>query len=559
VASVAVRAQVPAGTMPANRFAAASDWWRRAVLYEIYPRSFADSNNDGIGDLPGITAHLDHLRDLGIDAIWIAPCFPSQHVDFGYDVTNYRDIDESLGTLRDFDRLVAEAGQRGIKVVLDLVLNHTSSAHPWFVDSARSVQSRYHDYYVWRRGKTRGVPPNNWTSLFGGSSWIYRPAVDAWYYHFFDVDQPDLNWRNPKVEAEMFDVARFWYRRGVYGFRLDAVDTLFEDSALTDNPELKGQDAYGMRRQEHIYDHRMAEVHAELRRLRTVTDEFPGRVLIGETWTSTPAEIAAYYGPHGDELQMPMFLNLVQVPTLDARAFRTRIDAVEHNTADGWPVFVLGNHDVRRVVSRYAPNEASRPSVAKLLAALQLTLRGTPILYYGEELGMPNHDPTRVEEVKDVIGKRGWPKEKGRDGERTPMPWGAGVNGGFSRDARPWLPVGPSYPTINVASEARDPDSVLAWYRRLIALRRTDAALYDGAQEMVGGDDPHVLAYLRRRGARSLLVVLNLSAEARTVHFDPANLGGRRGRPLATTGRPTDVSVDQVELDPYGVRVLEVH
>jgi alpha-glucosidase len=544
--------------MPPNHFTAAPDWWRRAVFYEIYPRSFADSNNDGVGDLPGITAHLDHLRELGVDAIWIAPCFPSRHVDFGYDVINYRDIDESFGTLRDFDRLTAEAGQRQIKVVLDLVLNHTSSGHPWFVDGARSAKSPYHDYYVWRRGKAPGVPPNNWTSLFGGPSWNYRSDVDAWYYHFFAIEQPDLNWRNPKVEAEMFDIARFWYRRGVYGFRLDAVDTLFEDPKLTDNPELDGKDAFGMRRQEHVNDHRMAEVHAELKRLRKVTDEFPGRVLIGETWTSTPAEISAYYGPHGDELQLPMYLNLLGISALDAREFRARIEAVEHNTVGGWPVFVLGNHDVPRVVSRFAPDDASRVKVAKLMAALQLTLRGTPILYYGEELGMPNHDPTRLEEVQDVVGKRGWPNNKGRDGERTPMPWDAGVNGGFNHGARPWLAVGPSYPTVNVASEARDPDSVLAWYRRLIALRRTDAALYEGTEEMLNPDDPHVLSYRRHHGARSVLVVLNLSAKARTVHFDPVMVGGRRGRPLATTERSTEVLVDRIDLEPYGVRVLEI-
>lgn len=269
--------------MPANQFAGRPDWWKTAVFYEIYPRSFADSNNDGTGDLKGITAHLDYLQKLGIDAIWITPCFPSPQVDFGYDVSDYRSIDPQYGTLADFDQLVAEARKRGIKVILDFVVNHSSDQHKWFQESRKSKSNPYRDYYVWRDGKGPEQPPNNWLSVFGGSAWQNDPATGQWYYHAFDPHQPDLNWRNPVVEKEMFDITRFWYQRGVYGFRLDAVDTLFEDPKLTDNPSTPEQYAFVVNQQQRLYTANLPEVHTELQRLRKVADEFPGRVLIGET------------------------------------------------------------------------------------------------------------------------------------------------------------------------------------------------------------------------------------------------------------------------------------
>ncbi|HWC16571.1 MAG TPA: alpha-glucosidase, partial [Terriglobales bacterium] len=520
--------------MSANQFAARNDWWKHAVVYEIYPRSFGDSNNDGTGDLNGITQHLNHLAKLGVDAIWITPCFPSPQVDFGYDVSDYRNIDPQYGTLADFDRLVAEGKKRNIKVILDFVVNHTSDKHQWFQESAKSKTNPYRDYYIWRDGKGSGEPPNNWTSIFGGPSWTFSDSTNQWYYHYFYPQQPDLNWRNPKVEQEMFDVTRFWYKRGVYGFRLDAVDTLFEDPNLTDNPSLSGTDAYGMPLQQHIHDKSPAEVHAALRRLRKVADAYPGRVLIGETWTDTPEQLAEYYGPNNDELQMPMYFNFTKVDKLDANEFRQKVAAIESNPVHGWPVYVLSNHDIRRYVDRYSEGQ-NKDRIAKLMSALYLTLRGSAIMYYGEEIGMENNDPKRVEDVKDVIGKKGWPKEIGRDGERTPMQWDASTNAGFNKGAKPWLPVDANYTTHNVATESADPNSVLNWYRHLIRLRRSNPAFYDGSYVSLNDTDPNVMAYLRQAPAGQALVILNFSGQPQKLALDSSKLPSPAGRVLMST------------------------
>ena len=546
--------------MPLNRFAARTDWWKHAVVYEIYPRSYADSNNDGTGDLSGITQHLDHLARLGVDAIWITPCFPSPQVDFGYDVSDYRNIDPQYGTLADFDRLVAEAKKRNIKVILDFVVNHTSDKHRWFVESEKSKTNPYRDYYIWRDGRAPGQPPNNWTSTFGGPSWTFSSTSNQWYYHFFYPQQPDLNWRNPKVEQDMFDVTRFWYRRGVYGFRLDAVDTLFEDPNLTDNPPAEGIDAYGMPKQEHVHDHSPAEVHAELRKLRKVADEFPGRVLIGETWTETPEELAEYYGPTNNELQMPMYFNFTKVQTLDAKEFREKVAAIESNPVHGWPVYVLSNHDIRRYVDRYG-NAQNKDQVAKLMSALYLTLRGSAIMYYGEEIGMENNDPKRKEDVKDVIGQKGWPLEIGRDGERTPMQWNKSVNAGFNKGAKPWLPIDQNYPTHNVTAEMADPESVLNWYRHLIKLRRENPAFYAGDYVPLDESNPNVMSYLRKSKSATALVMLNFSAQPQTFALDLAKIGSSKGIALLASDRQLrgkPVLLRNISLQPYGVLISEL-
>jgi alpha-glucosidase len=554
-------AQSPAASdrgpaMPANHYASSAEWWKHAVVYEIYPRSFADSNNDGTGDLNGITAHLDHLQRLGVDAIWLTPMFPSPQVDFGYDVADYRNVDPQYGTLADFDRLVREAKKRGIKVVLDFVVNHSSDQHAWFKASRQSKDNPYRDYYIWRDGRADGQPPNNWTSIFGGSSWTLDPTTNQYYYHFFYPQQPDLNWRNPKVEKEMFDTMRWWFKRGVYGFRLDAVDTLFEDEKLADNPPMPGMDTYGQPNQNHLNDHRLDEVHIELQKMRRVVNEYKGRVLIGETWTSTPAELAAYYGSSNNELQMPMYFNFTTVNRLDAGVFRSRIEAVETNTAGGWPVFVLSNHDIHRQVDRYTPPGADKDKVTKLLAGMYLTLRGTPILYYGDELGMVNHDPVRREDVKDVIGQKGWPTEKGRDGERTPMQWSDAPNAGFNQGATPWLPVGEDYKTRNVAAEMADSTSVLNWYRQLIRLRRDNVAMADGDYQTLDVANPNVLAYTRNAKGKTVLVLLNFSGSDQSVAL-PSPLGTRKLSVLASTGA-TLAETSQAQLQGFGVVVAEV-
>jgi alpha-glucosidase len=479
-------------------------------------------------------------------------------VDFGYDVSDYRDIDPQYGTLADFDRLVAEAKKRNIKVILDFVVNHSSDKHHWFVESEKSKTNPYRDYYIWRDGKANGQPPNNWTSEFGGPSWTLSKTTNQWYYHFFYPQQPDLNWRNPKVEQEMFDITRFWYKRGVYGFRLDAVDTLFEDPNLTDNPPAEGVDAYGMPKQQHVNDHRPAEVHAELQKLRKVADEFPGRVLIGETWTETPEQLAEYYGPFNNELQMPMYLNFTKVTSLDANQFRQKVAAIESNPVHGWPVYVLTNHDIRRYVDRYG-NAGNKDQVAKLMSALYLTLRGSAIMYYGEEIGMENNDPKRVEDVKDVIGKKGWPKEIGRDGERTPMQWNTSVNAGFNKGATPWLPVDANYTTHNVATEAADPNSVLNWYRGLIKLRRDNPAFYEGDYVSLNDSDPNVMTYLRKSRTGTALVVLNFSPQSQTIPLDTTKIGSSVPRLLmATNPQMKNVNPTQIVVDPYGVVIAEL-
>src|SRR5229473_8223911 len=427
-------------------------WWQHAVFYEIYPRSFADSNNDGIGDLKGITSKMAYLHDLGVDAIWISPCFPSPQVDFGYDVSDYENIDPMYGTLADFDGMVAAGKKRGIHIILDLVMNHSSDQHKWFLDSKSSRTSAYRDWYMWRDGKGPKQPPNNWISIFGGPAWTFDPQTGQWYYRIFYSAQPDLNWRNPAVEKAMFDVTRYWYKRGVAGFRLDAVDTLFEDPKLTDNPLLPGTDKFGRPKTDEKYNKKLPEVHDVLRKLRKVADEH-GAVLIGETWTSDINELKEYYGEHGNELQMPMDFMFTEVSKLSPPDFRKQIAAVDG--AGGWPVYVISNHDIVRSYNRYGDGEHN-DTIAKLMAGMYLTLRGTPIMYYGEELGMENNDPKRKEDVKDPIGKLGWPKDKGRDGERTPMQWKNEPNGGFSKNA-PWLPVPASYATHNVESELKDP------------------------------------------------------------------------------------------------------
>jgi alpha-glucosidase len=530
-------------------------WWQHAVFYEIYPRSFADSNNNGIGDLNGITSKLDYLRDLGVDAIWITPCFPSPQVDFGYDVSDYEDIDPMYGTLADFDRLASEAKKRNIHIILDFVINHSSDQHKWFLDSKSSRTAAHRDWYVWRDGKGPNQPPNNWLSTFGHAAWTFDSTTSQWYYHFFYPEQPDLNWRNPAVEKAMFDATRWWYERGAAGFRLDAVDTLFEDPGLKDNPVLPGKNKYGDPNMQDLYNTKLPGVHDVLRKLRTVADEH-GAVLIGETWTKDISELKNYYGEHSNELQMPMDLMFATVNRLSAPEFRRQIAAVD--SAGGWPVFVISNHDIVRSYNRYGDGEHN-DAIAKLMAGMYLTLRGTPIMYYGEEIGMENNDPKRKEDVKDPIGKIGWPQEKGRDGERTPMQWNGAPNAGFSQ-VDPWLPVPPSYKTHNVAGELQRPDSVLQFYRRVLGLRHKDAALLEGDYVAVNESDPNVLSYLRRYKNEAVLVVLNFSGSEQKVSFDlgPQGWGANQPSVLLTTSSSPPPNLSPVTLEPFGVYIAKL-
>jgi alpha-glucosidase len=531
-------------------------WWQHAVFYEIYPRSFADSSNNGMGDLNGITAKLDYLKDLGIDAIWLTPGYPSPQVDFGYDVSDYENIDPMYGTLADFERLASEAKKRNIRIIMDFVMNHTSDQHAWFKESKSSKDNPKRDWYIWRDGKGPGQPPNNWLSTFGGSAWKFDPMTGQWYYHFFYPEQPDLNWRNPEVEKAMFGVTSWWYERGVAGFRLDAVDTLFEDPDLHDNPVLPGKNQYGDPKMQNSYNTKLPELHGVLQRLRQVADKYDA-VLIGETWTKDIDELKQYYGEHSNELQMPMDFLFARVDKLSAPEFRTQIAGV--NPA-GWPVYVLSNHDIVRAYVRYGDG-VHNDAIAKLMAGLYLTLRGTPIMYYGEEIGMTNSDPKRREDVKDPIGRLGWPKEKGRDGERTPMQWDSGANAGFSQ-AKPWLPIPASYKTHNVATELKEPDSILNFYRRVLALRHQDSALRDGEYIALNENDPNVLSYLRRYKDEAVLVVLNMSSSPQKVSFDlqAQRLSASKATTMLTTGKENlgSASLKSVSLEPFGVYIGKI-
>ena len=530
-------------------------WYQHAVFYEIYPRSFMDSNGDGIGDLNGIAAKLDYLKALGVDAIWIAPCFPSPQVDFGYDVSDYQNIDPMYGTLDDFDRLQKLGEAHGIQIILDFVVNHTSDQHPWFLDSRSSRSAPKRDWYIWREGKS-GNPPNNWISNFGGSAWQWDSTTQQYYYHYFYVQQPDLNWRNPAVVAAMYGTTEWWYKRGVAGFRLDAVDSLYEDPALRDNPVLPGTNDFGDPKIENKYTQALPEVHTALQGLRTVANKY-NAVLIGETWTDNVAQLEPYYGAANDELQMPMDLLLTKLK-FSAPVFREHIDAVE--ATGEWPVFVIGNHDIVRSWNRYGDGQHN-DQVAKDMAAMFLTLRGTPILYYGDEIGMQNNDPTRREDVKDPIGRLGWPKEKGRDGERTPMQWNSEPHAGFT-SGTPWNSIPETYKAYNVADELKDPNSILNWYKQLLALRRSNLALLDGDYFGLNEKDPNVLSYLRKSATDALLVIINMSAAPQTVNFrlSKQRLNVKSAKTLLTTqpSLQNNSSVAQLSLEPFAVYIASL-
>ena len=536
---------------------ASNQWWQQAVIYQIYPRSFGDTNGDGVGDLNGITQHLDYLRDLGVAGIWITPFYPSPQVDFGYDISDYRNIDPQYGTLADFDRLVAEAGKRHIKVLADLVLNHTSDKHAWFVESRLSRTNPKADWYIWRDGKPNHQPPNNWQSLFGGSSWQYDPQRGQYYYHEFYKEQPDLNWHNPDVQRAMYDVARFWMEHGVSGFRLDAISRLFEDPELRDEPVAEpGTNAYGGPILNEEYTDNLPEVHDVLAELRRVTNAFPGRVLIGETYLPSVEELLKMYGRNNDELQLPMDMQFGMTNRLSVRDFRERLREAETGLGGNMPLLVFDNHDNTRSWNRYGDG-VNNMAIAKVLAGLLLTPRDTALVYYGEEIGIENNDPKRKEDVKDPIGRAGWPREKGRDGERTPMQWDGGPGAGFSTAKATWLPLAPGYQTRNVAVEQKDPNSLLNFYKALIRLRRENPALRSGDVELTDENNNNVLAFLRRGEGKTVLVALNFTPGPQEASY---HVGVRQATTLLSTfanvGQPADVM--RMLLPPYGVWVGEL-
>ncbi|HVT96020.1 MAG TPA: alpha-glucosidase [Acidobacteriaceae bacterium] len=547
-------------------------WWKDAVIYEIYPRSFQDSNGDGVGDLNGITSRLDYLQALGVNAVWLSPVYPSPQVDFGYDISDYTTIDPKYGTLSDFDRLVAEARKRGIGIIMDLVLNHTSDKHPWFKESAASRTNPKADWYVWRDPKMvegHREPPNNWTSVFGHSAWQWDPARRQYYYHRFYMQQPDLNWNNPDVRKAMYDVERFWIQRGVAGFRLDAITSLFEDPSFSDEDYVRGPDgkalinAYGDKEVNTDKTDDLPKVNDVLRELRQVEDETHNRkvILIGETYLRSIEDLRRMYGAHNDELDLPMDMQIGFINQFDIGLFRKRIDEAETAIGGNQPLFVFDNHDNPRW-DRYITSD-HKDDVGRVIATILLASHDTAMMYYGDEIGMVTTPPTRKDDVKDPIGVTGWPEEKGRDGERTPMQWNDGPNAGFAPGGtKTWLPIPPSYEQINVTTEEHDPDSMLHWYQKIIGLKRTDSALHDGEEIMLNTSDEHVLSWLRKsKSGEAVVVACNFSDQPQKASFDLSsqNIRGTGVTTLLKTpGAADPVSLKSVQLGPYGVYIGRV-
>ena len=493
-------------------------WWQRGIIYQIYPRSFMDSDGNGVGDLTGIAGKLDYLQWLGIDAIWLSPISPSPMVDFGYDVADFTGIDPIFGTLEDFDHLIHEAHQRSIRVIFDFVPNHSSDQHPWFIESRSSRDNPKRDWYVWRDPQPDGSPPNNWLSTFGGSAWTWDAPTEQYFFHEYFEQQPDLNWRNPEVRRAMLNVLRFWLDRGVDGFRLDAVWHLMKDERLRDNPSnpffQPSMSLY--HRLIPAYNSDQHEMFEVLREMREVVDEYEERLLIGELYLPID-RLVAYYGPDGDILHLPHNFHLMRQPW-DVRHIGAVIDFYEGRLPDfAWPNWVLSNHDNPRMASRIGAGQA------RVAAMLLLTLRGTPTLYYADELGLPDVAiPSSL--IQDPQERTNPGLHLGRDPERTPMQWDASPNAGFTTGT-PWLPVGDDYRALNVEVQRSDPRSMLTMQQRLINLRRAEPALILGDYAPLRTES-NLLAYTRELEGRTFLIVLNLSHEAQELKLRQSTTRG---------------------------------
>jgi alpha-glucosidase len=509
-----------------------SPWWQHGVIYQIYPRSFKDSNGDGIGDLRGITSQLEYLSWLGVEAVWIAPFYPSPMVDFGYDVSNYIDVDPVFGDLATIDELIQQAHRHNIKVIIDFVINHTSDQHPWFLESRSSRDTSRRLWYIWADAVgvslagTHSAPPNNWVSLFGGSAWEWDATTGQYYLHSFDKRQPDLNWRNPEVQAAMFDVLRFWLGHAVDGFRIDAAHMIMKDPQLRDNPpnltgaRIMPKPMGDYDTQLHVYDKEHPDIHGIYRAVRRLLDSYSvehPRVAIGELHILDRKVWASYYGANLDEMHMPFNFGLVSA-AWNSQAIRQSVDALEANLPPGaWPNNVLGNHDEPRIVSRVGPAQA------RLAMLLLLTLRGTPTLYYGDEIGM--HDgEIPPERINDPMEKNMAGLGLGRDPARTPMQWDSNPNAGFSPPGtEPWLPIPADYQQINVTAEREDPHSMLTLTRALLEIRRTTPALSGGSYRPIDNVPEECFVYLRQFGKQRRFIALNFSSREQVVRL--AELG----------------------------------
>ena len=534
-----------AESKPATR--AHTPWWTHAVIYEIYPRSFQDSNGDGVGDLNGVTQRLDYLKGLGVDAIWLTPFFPSPNYDFGYDVADYANVAPEYGTMADWDHLVAEARKRGIRVLVDFVLNHSSSEHPWFQQSKASRTNPKRDWYVWHDPAPDGGPPTNWQSIFGGSAWTLDKTTGQYYYHIFLPQQPDLNWRNPGLRNAMHDVMRFWLHHGASGFRLDATPYLLEDTTWPQDPDPSQGAPVGLK----PYSAGLPGNHPIMRGLRSIVDHFPGdRVLLGESNIASIGDLAKVYGAHHDEINLPMDFLYSGVGKLDAGVFKARIDDAETRLNGATPVLFFSNHDSSRQATRFGDG-VHDAQIARLTAAMTLTARGTALVYYGEELGMTDLSKDAIKAFP--LG----PKRKvadQRDPERTPMQWAGTPTAGFTTGA-PWLPVNPAVSTVNTQAEMADPASLYHWYKDLLALRHGNPALREGAYLPLESGNPKVLAFARRaKSGRGVLTLLNMSDAPQSAHVSgwPGKVPQLGRMLLASPAASPDAP-----LAPFAVQIVE--
>jgi alpha-glucosidase len=507
-------------------------WWRGAVTYQIYPRSFLDTDGDGVGDLPGIIERLDYVASLGVDAIWIAPFFRSPMADFGYDIADYRDVDPLFGTLADFDALLAKAHRLGLKVMIDQVLSHTSIEHAWFRESRESRDNPKADWYVWADAREDGSAPNNWLSLFGGPAWKWEPRRGQYYLHNFLASQPDLNFHHPDVRAAILDSVRFWLDKGVDGFRLDAINFCFHDRELRDNPPKPKEKRVGRgfspdnpyAFQYHYYNNTQPENLAFLGELRALMDRYPDVATLGEISSEDSLATMAEYTRPG-RLHMGYSFELL-TDDFSAAHIRGTVQALEAQMTDGWPCWAISNHDVERVLTRWGRDQPS-PQLANLLAAMVCSLRGSVCVYQGEELGLTEAE-LPYESLQDPYGIAFWPQFKGRDGCRTPMPWNeADAHAGFSRGT-PWLPVPSEHRALAVSRQDADPHSVLNGFRAFMRWRKSQPALRWGDIAFIDTAEP-VLAFTRRLDGQTVLVVFNLAGAPVDIRL-PAALG--QPRPL---------------------------
>ena len=515
------------------------EWWRGATIYQIYPRSFLDTTGNGVGDLPGVTRRLDYVRDLGVDAIWLSPFFKSPMRDFGYDVSDYRDVDPLFGNLRDFDDLLSEADRLGLHVIIDQVYSHSSSEHAWFQESSSDRNNARADWYVWANPEKDRAPPNNWHSIFGGPSWSWSEKRQQYYLHNFLPEQPDLNLHNEEVQQEIFDIARFWLDRGVKGFRLDALHCLMHDPALRDNPnrvDIPATAHQPYHRQEHVFDHAHPNVPGFLESIRKLTDEYDAIFTVAEvgTWNPLPL-MQAYARP--PRLNSAYSFDFLAAPRLDAAAFKKAVSAWPNSPDCGWPSWAFSNHDAVRVATRWGGTDPSDDKI-RLFALLQLSMRGNVFLYQGEELGLAQTD-VPFERLLDPEAIANWPHTMGRDGARTPMPWSADEpNAGFTT-GEPWLPMDETHPRRAVDRQAGDSESVLSFLRRAVHYRQRSSAMVSGDLTFLPSP-PDSLLFLRSADEQDLLCGFNLAESAQVFDID----GVREFGIEIEAGKPTVFSGD---------------